>query len=178
MRPTAALAPIVICLLGAGDAPRPAAPAGPSNAGPALRHRGLFHGADGILASDLTLPKGSSFTAALEFPEARKLGLGKTWACWIFPEDTWAVGGNSEIELFVDDAFVTRFAVAQGEWKVLIQSLAEHITDRVPDPTKAYRLRLRNAGDREVHIRELWIRWLAHPTATSAPAASSLGPGK
>jgi len=127
-----------------------------------LAYRGVHHAADGKLATDLTIPKGGSFSASLEYPGAATLGLRKTWACWVFPEDTWAIGGNSELELLVDDAMVTRFAVAQGEWKVLIQSLAEHVTDRVPDPTRAYRLTLKNSGAHDVRIRELWIRWLAH----------------
>jgi len=69
---------------------------------PVLHYRGVQHAADGKLATDLTLAKGDVFTAAIAFPEAQKLGLKKTWACWVFPEDTWAIGGNSEIALSVD----------------------------------------------------------------------------
>lgn len=130
---------------------------------PPLTYRGVQHVADGKLASDLSLERGKSFSATISFPEAAKLGLKKTWAAWIFPEDAWAVGGNSEIELYVDDVFLTRFAVAKGEWKVLIQSLAEHITTRVPDPAKEYTLTLKNVGANDVRIRELWLRWIAHP---------------
>lgn len=127
-----------------------------------LTYRGLLHAADGKLASDLTIKKGDSCSVTISFPEAGKLGIKKTWACWIFPEDTWAIGGNSEIELLVDGTLLTHFAVARGEWKVLIQSLAEHITLRVPDPAKEYKITLRNAGPQDVFIRELWLRWVAY----------------
>jgi len=128
---------------------------------PRLTYRGLQHVADGKLAGDLTIKKGESFSVSISFPEAGKLGVKKTWACWIFPEDTWAIGGNSEIELSVDDVALTHFAVARGEWKVLIQSLAEHITSRVPDPGKEYKITLRNAGPQDLFVRELWLRWVA-----------------
>jgi hypothetical protein len=133
----------------------------PPSPRPALSYRGAYHAADGKLAADLTIAKGESFSASLEFPDAKLLGLRKTWACWVFPEDTWAIGGSSELELSVGDVPLTHFAVAQGEWKVLIQSLAEHITDRVPDPQRSYKVTLRNAGSHDVRIRELWVRWLA-----------------
>ena len=128
---------------------------------PVLRYRGLQHAADGRLATDLTLAKGATFTTTIEFPEAQRYGIKKTWACWLFPEDTWAIGGNSELELRVDDVSVTHFAVARGEWKVLIQSLAEHITPQVRDATRRYKITLRNVGGHDVFIRELWLRWLA-----------------
>jgi len=121
---------------------------------PVLHYRGLQHTADGRLATDLTLAKGATFTTTIEFPEAQRYGIKKTWACWLFPEDTWAIGGNSELELCVDDVSVTHFAVARGEWKVLIQSL-------VRDATRRYKITLRNVGGHDVFIRELWLRWLA-----------------
>ena len=129
---------------------------------PKLTYRGLQHVADGKLVADLTIKKGESFSVTISFPDAGKLGLRKTWACWIFPEDVWAIGGNSEIELSVDGVLLTHFAVAKGEWKVLIQSLAEHITPRVADPAKEYKITLKNAGQHDVFIRELWLRWVAH----------------
>lgn len=124
-----------------------------------LEHRGVKYAADGKLVTNLVLKSGESFSTTLRYPNAETLGVRRTWACWIFPEDAWAVGGNSEIELYVDGVRVTHFAVAEGQWKVLIQSLAEHITEHVTDPRLAYRLTLRNAGAREVRIRELWLRW-------------------
>jgi hypothetical protein len=127
-----------------------------------LVYRGSHHAVDGRLATNLILPSGASITLRLQYPDAYKRGLKKTWACWLFPEDTWAVGGNSKIELFVDGKMITHFAVATGEWAVLIQSLAEHLTPHVPDPTQTYLITLRNAGAHEVRIRELWIRWLAN----------------
>ena len=85
----------------------------------------------------------------------------KTWASWVFLEGTWAIGGNSELELYVDDIKLTHFAVATGEGEVSIQSLAEQVTSRITDTTKLYNVTLKNVGAHDVFIRELWIRWLA-----------------
>jgi len=128
-----------------------------------LTYCGLRHVADGRLATDLTIRKGSAYSTTIEFPGANRLVIKRTWACWVFPEDTWGIDGDSLIELYVDDVKLTQFTVAKGQWKVAIQSLAEHIPDRVKDAARSYKVTLKNAGGHDVFIRELWIRWLVLP---------------
>lgn len=126
-----------------------------------LDYQEVKHAADGKLATNLTITAGSAFSTAMRFPQASALEVKKTWACWVFPEGTWAIGGNSELELYVDDVKLTHFAVAAGEGELSIQSLAEQVTSRIGDTRKLYNIALKNVGDHDVFIRELWIRWLA-----------------
>jgi len=122
-----------------------------------ISYAGQLHVAHGLLAKDLLLRPRDFWETKIRYPQR---SLGKTFACWIFPEDTYSVGGNGEIELYVDGRRVTHFAIAQGKPGETVQSLAEHITDFVSDVSEEHVVRLKNVGDTTVIIEELFIRWI------------------
>jgi len=122
-----------------------------------ISYVGQLHVAHGLLAKDLVLKPRDFWETKIKCPQK---GLGRTFACWIFPEDTYSVGGNGEIELYVDGKRVTHFAIAQGKPGEIVQSLAEHITDFVSDVSKEHMVRLKNVGDTTIIVEELFIRWI------------------
>ena len=125
-----------------------------------LDYQEVKHAAHGKLATNLTIPSCSAFSTAVRFPQASALEAKQTCGCWVFLESAWAIEGNSALELYVDDDKLTHFAVAAGDGDVAIQSLAEQITARITDTTQLYNITLKNVGDYDVFIRELWVRWL------------------
>jgi len=122
-----------------------------------LDYAGKFHAAHKLLATNLVLRWGDVWRAKIKFPRKVK----RTWACWLFLEDTYAIFWHSRLRLYVNDNFLTIFNVAAGRPGYVIQSLAEHLTDKVLDATKEYEIRLENAGFWTIVIEELFIRWFA-----------------
>lgn len=127
-----------------------------------LDYQEVKHAAHGKLATNLTITSGSAFSTAVRFPQASALVVKQTCGCWVFLESAWAIEGNSALELYVDDDKLTHFAVAAGDGDVAIQSLAEQVSARITDTTQLYNITLKNVGDYDVFIRELWVRWLVN----------------
>jgi len=126
-----------------------------------LDYQGVKHAAGGKLAVNLTIKSGSEFSTAVRFPQASALEVRQTRDCWVFLERARAIGGNAEVELYVNDAKVSHFTVAVGENDAQVQSLAEQVTSRITDTTVMYNITLKNISGHDVLIRELRLQWLA-----------------
>lgn len=127
-----------------------------------LDYQGVKHTAGGKLAANLTIKSGFEFSTAVRFPQASALEVKQTRDCCVVLERARSIGGNSEVELYVNDVKVSHFTVAMGENDAQVQSLAEQVTSRITDTTVLYKITLKNVGGHDAFIRELSIRWLAN----------------
>ena len=126
-----------------------------------LDYQGVKHTAGGKLAANLTIKSGYEFSTSVRFPQASALEVKQTRDCCVVLERARSIGGNSEVELYVNDVKVSHFTVAVGENDAQVQSLAEQVTSRITDTTVLYKITLKNVGGYDAFIRELNIRWLA-----------------
>ncbi len=126
-----------------------------------LDYQGVKHAAGGKLAVNLTIKSGFEFSTAVRFPQASALEVKQTQDCWVFLERASAIGGNSKVELYVNDVKVSHFTVAVGENDAQVQTLTEQVTSRITDTTVLYNITFKNVGGHDAFIRELSIRWLA-----------------